>query len=264
MITPTLNPIPLTLWMVVFLMILISQAITLFAAYFKLDQIEDHFIASHLVSITRNTAGNGPLGRMNRIRLISSLTGSFNLYQMLDPYAFMEAEILPTSLKKWATIPNNIMRVALIGVGLLVLWCGFVSLLIEISSPASNLKLLCFSILLGCLSIMFMFLFFWVYISFSKLGELESHLNESYFVGRNRRVMGNGFYGRYCRLSHISTMFFLDDASLCSSDPHAMDEIKRFPLRLRRLVTIPYQFFCYSFLGFCVFWLCGKLFGLLG
>src|SRR3989344_2431959 len=93
-------------WVLIFLMILFSQTLLLFGAYFKLDQIEDHFNASHLVSINRNTAGNGPFGRMNRLRLIGALTGSFYQHQMLDSYAFMEAEILPERLKKWAETPK--------------------------------------------------------------------------------------------------------------------------------------------------------------
>jgi hypothetical protein len=259
-----LAPIPLTPWFFVFVLMLISQAMIFLAAYLKLDRLEGHFIASHLVSICRNTAGNGPFGRMKRVRLIGALTGSFDKYQMLDPYAFMEAEILPAHLRRWVAIPKRLMRIALACIGLLVLWYGIASLLTTISKPVSDLKLLFISLLVGCIALMLLFRLVWIYLSFFRLEELESHLDQSYFVGRNRRVMGDGFYGRYYRVAHIAGMLFQDEVFLSRSDPHAMTEIERFPLHLRRLVMIPDQFFCYSFIGFCAVFLCGKFFGLLG
>lgn len=251
-------------WVLIFLMILFSQTLLLFGAYFKLDQIEDHFNASHLVSINRNTAGNGPFGRMNRLRLIGALTGSFYQHQMLDSYAFMEAEILPERLKKWAETPKKLMRIAVVSAGLLLLWSGFVSLRATISNPMSDLKLLYTATLIGFLALAFIVSLLRVYISFFKLEELESHLNDSYFVGRNRRVMGDGLYGRHYRLTHLSTMLREDDAFLLRSDPHCIDEIKHFPLHLRRWVVIPNLMFAYSIVGLCAYWLCGKYAGLLG
>lgn len=251
-------------WALIFLMIFLSQALLLFAAYFKLDQIEDHFITSNMVSINRNTAGNGPFGRMNRLRLIGALTGSFYQHQMLDHYAFMEAEILPGRLKKWAVIPKKLMRIALVSAGLLLLWNGFVSLCTTISNSMSGLKLLYTVILIGFLSLIFIVSLLRVYISFFKLEELESHLSDSYFVGRNRRVMGDSLYGRHYRLTHLSTMLREDDAFLLRSDPHCINEIKHFPLHLRRWVVIPNLMFAYSIVGLCAYWLCGKYAGLLG
>ncbi|MGF6486466.1 hypothetical protein [Pseudomonas frederiksbergensis] len=250
-------------WVLIFLMILLSQTLLLFGAYFKLDQIEDHFNASHLVSINRNTAGNGPFGRMNRLRLIGALTGSFYQHQTLDSYAFMEAEILPERLRKWAEIPKKLMRIAVVSAGLLLLWSGFVSLRTTISNPMSELKLLYTAILIGFLALVFIVSLLRVYISFFKLEELESHLNDSYFVGRNRRVMGDGLYGRHYRLAHLSTMLREDYAFLLRSDPHCIDEIKHFPLHLRRWVVIPNLMFAYSIVGLCAYWLCGKYAGLL-
>lgn len=251
-------------WALIFLMILLSQTLLLFGAYFKLDQIENHFNASHLVSINRNTAGNGPFGRMNRLRLIGALTGSFYQHQMLDSYAFMEAEILPERLRKWAEIPKKLMRIVVVSAGLLLLWSGFVSLRTTISNPMSDLKLLYTAILIGFLALVFIVSLLRVYISFFKLEELESHLNDSYFVGRNRRVMGDGLYGRHYRLAHLSTMLREDDAFLLRSDPHCIDEIKHFPLHLRRWVVIPNLMFAYSIVGLCAYWLLGKYAGLLG
>ncbi|MCE6978731.1 hypothetical protein EI534_15330 [Pseudomonas frederiksbergensis] len=250
-------------WVLIFLMILLSQILLLLGAYFKLDQIESHFNTSHLVSINRNTAGNGPFGRMNRLRLIGALTGSFYQHQMLDPYAFMEAEILPERLKKWAETPKKLMRIAVVSAGLLLLWSGFVSLRATISNPMSDLKLLYTAILIGFLAVVFIVSLLRVYISFFKLEGLESHLNDSYFIGRNRRVMGDGLYGRHYRLTHLSTMLREDEAFLRSSDPHCIDEIKHFPLHLRRWVVIPNLMFAYSVVGLCAYWLCGKYAGLL-
>lgn len=262
MMSDTKN-IVLVLAAIIFLLVFTSQVILLYAAYFKLDQIEDHFNASHLVSINRNTAGNGPFGRMNRLRLIGALTGSFYQHQMLDSYAFMEAEILPERLKKWAETPKKLMRIAVVSAGLLLLWSGFVSLRATISNPMSDLKLLYTAILIGFLALVFIVSVLRVYISFFKLEELESHLNDSYFIGRNRWVMGDGLYGRHYRLTHLSTMLREDDAFLLRSDPHCIDEIKHFPLHLRRWVVIPNLMFAYSVVGLCAYWLCGKYAGLL-
>jgi hypothetical protein len=241
-----------------------SEVIVLFTACFRLEQMEDHFIASHLVSINRKIVGNGPLGRVNRVRLIGTLTGRFTLFQMLDPYAFMEAEIFPEHLKKWVKIPGCIMRVALAGAALLTLWFSFEWLCTTVSKPANDLKMLCIAILITCFVLGLLAVLVRVYISFFKLDELESLLNNSYFVARNRRMMGSSLYGRYCRLSHISTMLLLDDDFLSKSDPYAMDDIARFPLSLRRLVNIPNRMLAYSVVGFCVFFLCGNLFGIIG
>lgn len=260
MITSHLDLIYLTSWAVVLLLVFFSEAIVLFAAYFRLDQMEDHFIASHLVSINRKIVGNGPLGRIKRVRLIGALTGRFTLFQMLDPYAFMEAEIFPEHLKKWVKIPGYIMRIALAGAGLLVLWFGFEWLCTTVSKPASDLKMICIATLITCFVLALLAVLVRVCISFFKLDELESLLKDSYFVARNRRVMGNSVYGRYCRLSHISTMLLLDDDFLSKSDPYAMDDIARFPLSLRRLVDIPNRMLAYSVVGFCVFFICAKLF----
>lgn len=263
MIGPHLDFIYLSSWGVVLLLIFLSEAIVLFAAYFRLDQMERHFIASHLVSINRKTLGNGLWGRMKRVRQIGALTGRFTHFQMLDPYAVMEAEIFPEHLKKWGKIPGHLMRAALTGAGLLLIWLGFDWLRMTVSKPTSDLKLLCIATLIACVVLALLAVIAKIYVSFFKLAEIESFLKESYFVARNRRVMGNGAYGRYCRLSHISTMLLLDDDFLSDSDPHAMDEIARFPLPLRRLVIIPTRMLAYSFLGYCMFHLSGKFFGVL-
>ncbi|HEF4761571.1 TPA: hypothetical protein SAN82_004025 [Pseudomonas putida] len=224
---------------------------------------ENHFIASHLVSINRKIVGNGPLGRIKRVRLIGALTGRFTLIQMLDPYAFMEAEILPEHLKKWVRIPGCIMRIALAAAALLGLWFGFEWLYMTLPKPASDLKILCITVLISCLVLGLLAVLVRVWISLFKLEELESFVADSYFVARNRRVMGNSFYGCYCRLSHISTMLLLDEDFLSKSDPYAMDEIARFPLSLRRLVTIPNRILAYSIVGFFVVLICGNFFGVI-
>ncbi|WP_347928004.1 hypothetical protein [Pseudomonas helvetica] len=264
MIALPIDHIQLTLWTIVFLLIFLSQAIILFAACFKLDHIEKHFIASHLVSINRNSVGNGLFGRMNRLRLIGALTGSFYQHQMLDPYAFMEAEILPRRLRKWAEIPKNLIRIAMTSAGLLLLWDGLLYMRTTIASPMGELKLLYTAILSAFLALTLMILLLRVYISFFKLEELESHLSNSYFVGRNLRVMGNGVYGRSYRLSHLSIMLHAKDSFLQRSDPHSIDDIKRFPPHLRRWVVISHRMVAYSFFGFFALWGWGKYSGLLG
>jgi hypothetical protein len=74
-------------------------------------------------------------------------------------------------------------------------------------------------------------------------------------------VLGNSAYGRLSRLSHISIILLLDHDFLSGSDPDAMNEIARFPLPVRRWVIIPARILGYSFLGYCVIYLGGALFG---
>lgn len=261
MIASQLKLIYVYSWAIVLLLLFLSEAIVLFAAYFRLDEMEDHFIASHLVSINSRTLGNGPLGRMRRVRKIGTLTGRFTHPQMLDPYAVMEAEILPEHLRKWLRASGRLFRLALTGAGLLMVWLGVEWLCMTLSKPVNDLKLLCTAAMIGCLVLGLMAVFAKVYISFFKLAEIESLLKESYFVARNQRVLGNGAYGRYCRLAHISFMLLLDDDFLSKSDPHAMAEIANFPSHLRRLIIIPTRILAYSFLGYCAIYLGGKAFG---
>lgn len=258
---PHLNLIYLLSWGGVLLLIFLREAIVLFAAYFRLDLMEGHFIASHLVGINRKTLGNGPLGRMKRVRQIGALTGRITYFQMLDRYAVMEAEVIPEHLKNWVKIPRDLMRIALTGACLLLLWFGLERLCMTVSEPASDLKLLCMAALIACVVIALIALFVRTYVSFFKLAEIESFLSESYFVARNRRVLGDSAYGRSSRLSHISIMLLLDYDFLSGSDPDAINEIARFPLPARRWVIIPARMLGYSILGYCVIYLGGTIFG---
>nr|WP_301293641.1 hypothetical protein [Pseudomonas sp. GGS8] len=222
--------------------------------------MEDHFTTSHLVSTNRKTLGNSPFGRMKRVRQIGALIGRFTYFQMLDRYAVMEAEIFPEHLKKSVKLPGYFMRIGLTGAGLLLLWLGFEWLWMTVSKPASDLKLLCIAGLIACFVIALVAVLVRTYVSFFKLAEIESFLKESYFVARNRRVMGSSFYGRTWRLSHISIMLLLDYDFLWGSDPDAIDEIARFPLSLRRWVIIPARMAGYSCLGFAAIYLGGIIF----
>lgn len=263
MIAPHLDLIYRLSWGVVLLLIFLSEAIVLFAAYFRLDQMEGHFIASHLVDINRKTLGNGPLGRMKRVRQIGALTGRITYFQMLDRYAVMEAEVFPEHLKKWVKTPRLLMWIALTGACLLLLWFGLKRIGETVSEPASDLKLLCMAALIACVVMALIALLVRTYVSFFKLAEIESFLTESYFVARNRRVLGDSVYGRSSRLSHISIILLLDHDFLSGSDPDAINGIAGFPLPARRWVIIPARLPGYSFLGYCVIYLGGTLFGVL-
>ena len=261
MIAPHLDFIYLLSWGSVLLLIFLSEAVVLFAAYFRLDQMEGHFVASHLVGINRKIFGNGPLGRMKRVRQIGALTGRITYFQMLDPYAVMEAEVFPEHLKKWVKIPRFLIRIALTGGCLLLLWFGLERIGEKVSEPVSDLKLLCLAALIACVVTALIALLVRTYVSFFKLAEIESFLRESYFVARNRRVLGDSIYGRSSRLSHISLILLLDHDFLSGSDPDAINGIARFPLPARRWVIIPARMLGYSFLGYCVIYLGGTLFG---
>ncbi|WP_347340307.1 hypothetical protein [Pseudomonas sp. TH06] len=248
-------------WAVVLLLFTLSEALVLFAAYFRLNQMEDHFVTSDLVSINRKKMGNGPLGRMRRVRHIRALTGRFDHFQMLDPQAIIEAETFPERLKKWVNISGCLFRLGVAGAALLVFWLSFEWLCTALSKPASDLKLVFIATLIACLVLAFMAVLAKVYISFVKLAEIESLLRKSYFIARNRRVMGDGAYGRYCRLSHVSTMLLLDDEFLSFTDSQAINEIVRFPSNLRYLVIIPTRILAYSFLGYCSIHIGGNALG---
>ncbi len=249
-------------WVVVFLLALVSQVVLLFAAYFRLEQIEDLFTVSH-VRFNREIKGNGLFGRMNRIRLIGALTGRSSLHLMLDPWAFMEAEMIPEGLQKWVSIPARLLRTALVIGGLLLLCHSFYWLCTTLSKPLSGLKILCIATLIACFILALLAVLVRVYVSLFKLEKLESFLLGSYFVGRNRRMLGEGVYGRYSRLSHISTMLLLSDKFLSISDPSAIKGIARLPLPLQRIVTIPNRMLAYSIAGFGVIYFCATFFKLL-
>jgi len=248
-------------WGVVLLLIFLSEAITLFAAGFRLDQMERHFIESDFVGTERKRLGNGPLGRMKRVRQIRALTGRITYPLMLERHAVMEAERLPAHLKKWLAMPRCLLRMALMGACLLLLWLGFERLCTTLSTPASDAKLLYVAALIACVLVAAVALLVRTYVSFFKLTEIESFLKESYFVERNRRVLGDSVYGRSCRLYHISNILFLDYGYLQASDPDAIPEIDRFPLPLRNWVNIPARMFGYSVPGFvavyCTAWIFG-------
>ena len=261
MIAPHFDLIYLYSWAVVLLLFFLSGAFVLFAAYFRLDQMEEHFIASYVVGINRRILGNGPFGRMRRVREIGTLTGRLTHVQMLDLHAVMEAETFPEHLKKWLRIPGYLFQFGVTGAALLLLWLGIGWICVTVSRPANDLQLLGIAGLVACLFLGLMAAFAKVWVSFFRLAEIESLLKKSYFVARNQRVLGNGAYGRYCRLSHISHMLLMDDDFLSKSDPYAMDEIAGFPSHLRRLVVIPARILAYSFLGYLVIHLGGKAFG---
>jgi hypothetical protein len=260
-ITAPIEHLYLASWAVVLFLLFLSEAIALFAAYFRLDQMEAHFIASFFVSVNRSVLGNGPLGRMKRVRQIGALTSRFSPIHMFNPQAVMEAETFPEHLKKWACTPGRLFRFALTGAGLLMLWLGIEWLCRTLSKPVSDMKLLCISVLIACLMLALIAVLAKIWTSYFKLAEMEAALKNSYFVARNRRVMGHNVYGRYCRLSHISAMLLLDNDFLTTVDPAVVDELACFPLSLRRLVLIPARMLAYSFLGYCVVYLSGKFFG---
>ncbi|WP_339432011.1 MULTISPECIES: hypothetical protein [unclassified Pseudomonas] len=251
----------LSAWGTVLLLVFLGEAITLFAAYWRLDQMEHHFIASQFVATDRKRLGNGPLGRMKRVRQIGALTGLVTYPLMLERPTVMEAERFPVHLKKWGAVPRSIRRIAFMGACLLLLWLGFERLCMMLSTPTSDLKRLYVAALIACVVVAVLALLVRTYVSFFKLAAIESFLKESYFVARNQRVLGDSVYGRSCRLYHISNILCLDYGYLQASDPEVIPEIDRFPLPLRRWVIIPARMFGYSVPGFVAVYCAAMIFG---
>jgi hypothetical protein len=251
----------LVLWGLVFLLLLLSQAVIVFVGYRRLDQIEAHFTASSLVSINRKIAGNGPIGRMKRVRLIGALTGSFYPHQMLDPRAFMEAEALPQRLRRWLVIPRRLVHTAIFLAVLAMLGNGGLYFHEVTASAMGDSKLVYTAAWLALISSTAVIILFRVYLGYFKLEEMEALLGTSYFVGRNRRVMGDGLYARHYRLTHLSLLLSAGQKFLLDTDPHAINEVEQFPLHLRRLIVIPHRMLAYSFLGFFALWFVGGYLG---
>lgn len=237
-------------WAVIVLLVCLSQAITLFAAYAYLERMEAHFIACDFVGKERKRLGNSPFGRIKRVRQLAALTGRVSYPLMLERHAVMPAERFPKNLEQWLSVPRRLMRIAWTGAVLLGLWLAVARLTTVLSTPASDLQLLCLAGLIACGAIAVAALFVRTWVSFFKLAEIESFLEQSYFVGRNRRVLGDSVYGRACRLYHIAFVVLLDDDFLQQSDPDAIAGINDLPLRLRRWLIIPARLFGYSCAGF--------------
>lgn len=248
MIPPHLELIYALAWVAVCLLALISQATMLVIAYFRLDQLEANFNASHMKF--NREKGNSPFGRMKRVWAIAALTGSPSFILMQDPLAYIEAELMPEHLKNLVKTPRYILRTALAVCGLLVIWYCFEWLHLTLSRPVGELKLLYIATLISCFTLAVLAVFARIYISLFKLDKLETFLRNSYYVGRNHRELGNTLFGRYRRLAHISNMLLLGDKFLSKCDPDAIDNIARLPLPLRRLVTIPTGILAYSIAGF--------------
>ncbi|MHC8334459.1 hypothetical protein [Pseudomonas sp. LB3P25] len=80
-------------------------------------------------------------------------------------------------------------------------------------------------------------------------GAPESYLESSYFIGRNRRVLGDGVLDRLCRLTHISLMLAPDSDFVFGNDVQVIKAVKTFPGHHRRWIEISQRFTACSFFG---------------
>ncbi|MFJ7285318.1 hypothetical protein [Pseudomonas sp. NPDC099000] len=102
-----------------------------------------------------------------------------------------------------------------------------------------------------------------VYVGLFKLKEMESHLENCYLIQANRRENGYGFFSRRYRLNLITAMLSKPPSLLLLDDPRALEDIRCFPLHLRRWIEIPYRINACSFIGMFVVYGWGKYIGLL-
>lgn len=101
------------------MLILLNLTILLYVAFFKLEEIEQKFTRSQLVSINRQCLGNDPIGRLYRLSLINGLITRPKRYHREDPPALDDVKDLPRSLRNWVHIPN---------ISLLWLMAGWITL----------------------------------------------------------------------------------------------------------------------------------------
>ncbi|MGL6245823.1 hypothetical protein [Pseudomonas sp.] len=102
-----------------------------------------------------------------------------------------------------------------------------------------------------------------VYVGLFKLKEMESLLENCYLIQANRRENGYGFFSRRYSLNLITAMLSKPPSLLLLDDPRALDDIRCFPLHLRRWIEIPYRMNACSFVGLVVVFGWGKYIGLL-
>lgn len=256
--------IVLVLTSIIFLLVLTSQVILLYAAYFKLDQLEKHFSSSLWLRAYQSSVGNGLSGRMSRLREIGTLMGHANHLRILDPDLLREAEHLPRRLKRWVAIPNRLMFFACGIVVFLSLSDFFLNLRTAIASPVSDTKLVFIALWTATIFLFLMITLVRCWLGVFKLEEFEFYLENVYFIGRNRRVLGNGVFARLCRLTHISLMLKAGKAYLLTSDAQAISDIQGFPDHLRCWLEVSQRLSVCSFFGLIALWGLGKATGLLG
>lgn len=95
------------------------------------------------------------------------------------------------------------------------------------------------------------------YVAFSKLEQVESHLENCKLVERNRRVFGSGFFGRTYRLSQIGGMLIYPKILVRNGEANP-EEIQKLPKDLRRWVVVPIGTGAMLFSLLVILWACGK------
>lgn len=100
------------------------------------------------------------------------------------------------------------------------------------------------------------------YVGLFKLTEMESHLKHCDLVNASCRETNNGLRSRKYRLTLISAMLSKRPSWLLLDDPLALEDVRRFPLRLRRWIEIPYRINACSVIGMIVVYGWGMYTGL--
>ncbi|AWM90254.1 hypothetical protein DJ564_05230 [Pseudomonas sp. 31-12] len=112
-------------------------------------------------------------------------------------------------------------------------------------------KLLYAAFVIALLTIIVLNFAVMAFVGLFKLREMESHLKNCYLLQAYREETGDGLYGRKYRLNLITAMLSKHPSLLLLNDPCAFEDIRLFPLHLRRWIEIPYRinaFSCYGFL----------------
>jgi hypothetical protein len=97
------------------MLILLNLSILLYVAFFKLEEIEQRFTRSRLVSINRRFLGNDPIGRLYRLSQIGGLITRPRRCHHEDPPANDDVIGLPRHLRNWVQIPINSLNWLMVG-----------------------------------------------------------------------------------------------------------------------------------------------------
>lgn len=127
----------------------------------------------------------------------------------------------------------------------------------------TDIKLVYAAVVIALFALMIINFAVMAYVGLFKLTEMESHLKHCDLVNPSCPETNNGFRSRRYRLTLISTMLRKRPSWLLLNDPLALEDVRRFPLRLRRWIEIPYRINACSIIGMIVAYGWGMYAGLL-
>jgi hypothetical protein len=125
----------------------------------------------------------------------------------------------------------------------------------------NEIKLIYSAVVIALFLLIFINLAVVVYVGFFKLDEMESHLKNCYLIQANKQEASDSFLSRRYRLNLITAMLRKQPSTFLLNDPKAIEDIRQFPLLLRRWIEIPHRMSKFSLIGLLVVWGWGEYIG---